>query len=38
LTPASGRQDHTASPSASLPLVFGSSASIASRADVSRRP
>jgi hypothetical protein len=31
LTPASGRQDHTTSPSASAPLVNGTSASIASR-------
>jgi hypothetical protein len=31
LTPASGRQDHTTSPSASAPLVNGTSASTASR-------
>jgi hypothetical protein len=31
LTPASRRQDHTISPSASAPLVNGTSASIASR-------
>ena len=30
LTPASGRQDHTTSPSACAPLVYGASASIAS--------
>jgi hypothetical protein len=34
LTPASGRQDHTISPSASAPLVNGTSASIASRLNV----
>ena len=32
LTPASGRQDHTTSPSASAPFVYGASASIASPA------
>ena len=32
LTPASGRQDHTTSPSASAPFVKGASASTASRA------
>src|ERR1700675_908705 len=31
LTPASGRQDHTPSPSASVPFVIGTSASTASR-------
>ena len=31
LTPASGRQDHTTSPSASVPFVIGASASTASR-------
>jgi hypothetical protein len=31
LAPASGRQDHTASPSASMPFVFDTSASTASR-------
>ena len=31
LTPASGRQDHTTSPSASTPFVIGASASTASR-------
>src|SRR3979411_1627017 len=31
LTPASGRQDHTPSPSASAPFVIGASASTASR-------
>jgi hypothetical protein len=31
LTPASGRQDHTSSPSASAPFVIGASASTASR-------
>jgi hypothetical protein len=31
LTPASGRQDHTTSPSASAPFVIGASASTASR-------
>ena len=31
LTPASRRQDHTTSPSASVPFVFGTSASTASR-------
>jgi hypothetical protein len=31
LTPASRRQDHTTSPSASVPFVSGTSASIASR-------
>ena len=31
LTPASGRQDHTSSPSASVPFVIGASASTASR-------
>jgi hypothetical protein len=30
LTPASGRQDHTPSPSASVPFVIGTSASTAS--------
>src|SRR6476620_9709573 len=30
LTPASGRQDHTTSPSACAPFVYGASASIAS--------
>jgi hypothetical protein len=34
LTPASGRQDHTTSPSAHVPLVNGTSASTASRLNV----
>jgi hypothetical protein len=34
LTPASRRQDHTTSPSASVPLVRGTSASTASRSNV----
>src|SRR5215210_6077808 len=41
LTPASGRQDHTTSPSASVPFVSGTSASIASRpafVTIAKRP
>jgi hypothetical protein len=34
LTPASGRQDHTTSPSASAPFVKGAAASTASRPNV----
>jgi hypothetical protein len=34
LTPASGRQDHTSLPSASVPFVCGTSASTASRTNV----
>jgi len=34
LTPASGRQDHTISPYASVPFVISTSASIAPRTNV----
>jgi hypothetical protein len=34
LTPASGRQDHPTSPSASVPFVIGASASTASRSAI----